>query len=179
MGKRLVADWNFIEKLYRAGGLNNCEIVRANAEAHKHQNAFKPVVTEGAIRAYAKKKGWRRDLAHKVKKEALERLVRGEQVTLIQDEEIVSSAADAMASRVTSYRNTLARAEKVEERLFSELEADTAHEQPAIELEARVRIYKRLIAAMVARVKADRLCWNIDDADNNTAPQRIDIIQEF
>lgn len=78
MAKRV--DWIFVEQLYRAGGLKSRELVRQYAEAHKDQDEFKKTVTEGAIRkqAKAKAKGWKKDLAHMVKKEALEQLVRND-----------------------------------------------------------------------------------------------------
>ncbi|EHK78061.1 putative phage-like protein [Sinorhizobium meliloti CCNWSX0020] len=95
------ADWEAIEREYRAGQIS----LRAIATAHG--------ITEGAIRKRAKAEGWQRALAEKVRQAVREKLVRtdgtqdGTQPQRASDSEIIEGAALRGLNIVTSHRKDL------------------------------------------------------------------------
>lgn len=98
------ADWEAIEREYRAGQLS----LRAIASAHG--------ITEGAVRKKAKAEGWERDLADKVRKAVREKLVRsdadhgtqdGTQPQRATDTSIIDGAANRGFAVVTTHRKDL------------------------------------------------------------------------
>lgn len=197
MAKRV--DWQFVKKLYRAGGMSNCEIVRVYSEAHKDQVEWKPTVTEAAIRKQARLKAWKKDLADKVKKAAREKLVRGEFEFRTksgdqnqQEEEIIEQAAETIAEVVRSHRKDIKRLQRQEADLLRRLTEDetqivigwfkgeATEKKVKMGLEERTRVYQRLVLAIGSRVKLERMAFGIDDdtADPD-APDKIEVHQEF
>lgn len=95
------ADWEAIEREYRAGQIS----LRAIATAHG--------ITEGAIRKRAKAESWQRALAGKVREAVREKLVRtdgtqdGTHPQRASDAEIVEGAAIRGLNVITSHRKDL------------------------------------------------------------------------
>lgn len=118
-------DWERIEIAYRAGVLTLREIATQVGG-----------VTEGAIRKRAKRDGWTRDLAAKIKAKA-DYLVRKESVrksgTLesgvpaATEREVVDSVAAQQAGVRLKHRRLAARAQELTESLISELESQTGN----------------------------------------------------
>jgi hypothetical protein len=197
MAKRI--DWDFVKRLYRAGGLSNCEIVRQYAEAHKDQNEWKPTISEAGLRKQAKLKGWKKDLADRVKKEVREKLVRGEyepeSASSNQDEldELtVQQAAASITQMIQLHRKDLDELKALEADLLRRLKDDenqvvigwyegiASEHEVKLGLKDRTQVYKTLVQSIGQRIKLERLAWGIDEApDDPLAPDKIEIIQEF
>ena len=121
---RPAADWELIEKLYRAGLLSLREIAKAADDA----------VTEGAIRKRAKKDQWTRDLGPKiaqraddlVRKEALEAVRKpSTQLTPASEREVIEANAELQHKVRMEARQDVVRLEKMVRSLMTELEAET------------------------------------------------------
>ncbi|WEX75244.1 hypothetical protein PYH37_000629 [Sinorhizobium numidicum] len=98
------ADWEAIEREYRAGQISH----RAIASAHG--------ITGGAIRKKAKSEGWQRVLADEVRQAVREKLVRsdadegtqdGTHAQRASDSEIIEGAAIRGLNVITSHRKDL------------------------------------------------------------------------
>lgn len=118
---RPAADWELIEKLYRAGLLSLREIAKAANDA----------VTEGAIRKRAKKDQWTRDLGPKIAQRADE-LVRKEvvrkpstQMTPASEREVIEANAELQYKVRMEARQDVVRLENLVRSLMTELEAET------------------------------------------------------
>lgn len=118
---RPVADWELIERLFRANLLSLREIAKAADDA----------VTEGAIRKRAKKDGWTRDLGAKIAQKA-EELVRKEvvrtastQLTAASEREVIDANAELQYRVRMEARQDVVRLEKLVRSLMSEVEAET------------------------------------------------------
>lgn len=118
------ADWEAIEREYRAGQLSVREIAR------QHD------VTEGAIRKKAKETGWSRPLAGKVREAVSEKLLRadgtqeGTQAQRADDDAIVDAAARRVVEVVTSHRRDLAQLHGLKRILAGRLAAHLHGEMP-------------------------------------------------
>lgn len=120
MSERKAADWEAIERDYRAGLLSLREI------ATKDGN-----VTEGAIRKKAKGQGWTRDLSAKIKAKA-DDLVRKQEVrTQVRSEsaanerQAIEASAQAIAAVRLNHRGDIKRARDLVIRMLEELELQT------------------------------------------------------
>lgn len=118
---KATADWELIEKLYRANLLSLREIAKAADDA----------VTEGAIRKRAKKDGWTRDLGAKIAQKA-EELVRKEvvrtastQLTPASEREVIDANAQLQYQVRMDARQDVVRLENLVRSLMTELEAET------------------------------------------------------
>jgi len=192
-------DWSFIRLLWCAGGLSNRQIVRQYNEANLDQDHWKPTVTEGAIRLKAKRNGWQKNLADRIKKEVREKLIRAHYAPERantnpedQDNEIVEQAAETIAQVIQLHRKDICKLKSQERDLLRRLREDedqviigwyqgkpTEH-TIKMGLEQRSRIYQRLVAAICQRIKLERLAWGIDEANpNSEIYERIEIIQNF
>lgn len=116
--KKLLPDWEGIEKLYRAGMIS----VRAIAELHE--------VTEGAIRKKAKNQGWERDLTAKVQQKARDELVRAEVRTaharthgVRTEREIVEAAALTVVTVVREHRRDISTGRNIVALLSAQLQS--------------------------------------------------------
>lgn len=133
---RVAPDWERIESDYRAGLLSLREIGSKDGR-----------VTEGAIRKRAKKLGWTRDLAAKIKAKADE-LVRKEAVRIPGTQQteyapaaervLVEANAHAIATVRLGHRKDISTARTLCLTLLTELNAVTG-EQLTIELLADLR----------------------------------------
>ena len=113
------ADWELIEKHFRAGVLSNVQI------------ATECGVTEGAIRKRAKRDQWTKNLKAKIQARA-EELVRRELVrvpstrlTPVSEKETVEVNAQATAIILIKQKGSINRSHQLFESLMSELEATT------------------------------------------------------
>jgi len=107
-------DWEAVEREYRAGQLSVSEIGRQHGVSHT------------AINKRAKKDGWSRDLAARVRQEVSARLVSGE-VSAANAHEAVDVAAQRGVEVVRSHRRDIGRGRDVLARLIEELDMVTAH----------------------------------------------------
>lgn len=115
------ADWELIERHYRAGML----VLR--------QVATEGGVTEGAIRKRAKRDGWTRNLNTKIQTRAAE-LVRkhavrktGTQKNALSEKEIVEDNAQAVAIILIAQKGSIKRGHALFANLLDELELTTAN----------------------------------------------------
>lgn len=119
---RAAADWESIEREYRAGVYSVREIGR------RHN------VSEAAIRKRAKEKCWRRDLTTRVHAELRTRLTIPEAKQRIEAEadpeaesRIVDEAASTLVQVVTVHRQDIAKGRSLIELLFGQLNEAAAH----------------------------------------------------
>lgn len=112
-------DWERIESDYRAGILSVREIAASQG------------ITHGAINKRAKRDGWTRDLAAKIKAKA-DALVSKREVstsvsteTAVSERLIVEANAEAIAQVRLTHRGDIARARKLCMSLLAEIEVET------------------------------------------------------
>ncbi len=105
--QRATADWESIERLYRAGVLS----IREIAKIHE--------VSDTAIRKKAKELGWERDLTAKVQAKARDELVRASVRTALTREnlrterDIIEEAALTVVAVVREHRSGIATARRI------------------------------------------------------------------
>ncbi|MFJ3117833.1 hypothetical protein ACIPI6_14960 [Pseudomonas protegens] len=119
MTEKVVPDWERIEQLYRAGLLSIREIAASCGVSHV------------AIQKRAKRGGWVRDLAAKIKAKA-DSLVTRDMVTSVVTKEqavtergIVEANAQVIASIRIAHRTDIGRSRRLANKLLDELEAMT------------------------------------------------------
>jgi hypothetical protein len=112
-------DWERIEAEYRAGVLSVREIAASQGISHV------------AVQKRAKRDGWARDLAAKIKAKA-DALVTKQAVTsavtaerAVTDKAIVEANAEVIAQVRLNHRGDIARARKLAMSLMSEIEVET------------------------------------------------------
>jgi hypothetical protein len=176
--KKPKADWEAIEREYRAGQQSLREIGRQFG------------VTEGAIRKKAKAEGWARNLLEAVRETAAAELVRSE-VRTADSRAIVAEAAGRVVEIVRSHRKDIRGARDLASRLMGELdvtttaqdeivsliEAETANDKSPkrrnamlrmIELPNRARVIADLSRAMHTLVGLERQAFSIDPKGGET-----------
>lgn len=119
--RRKEIDWEAIEREYRAGQLSVVEIGRQHDVSHT------------AINKRAKKEGWQRDLAKRVRQEASARLV-SDSVSEANAEQAVNEAAARVVEVVREHRKDIKAGRNLVARMMSELDATTS-QQDALETE--------------------------------------------
>lgn len=189
-----VADWELIERHYRAGVMSNVQI------------ATEFGVTEGAIRKRAKRDQWVKNLKAKIQARADE-LVRREMVrapstsmTPISEKETVEANAQATAIIQIVQKGSIKRAHALFENLMSELEESTNNRElfaklgelldesyensdgkmvqdklneiyrKAISMPGRIDGAKKLTEILEKVVKLEREAFGIDDGDKGLTP---------
>lgn len=135
--KKAAPDWERIEGDYRAGVLSLREIATKDG-----------CVTEGAIRKRAKRDGWTRDLAAKIKAKA-DDLVRKDAVrndgtqksglSTATEREIIDANAHQIARVRGEHRSDISRSRSLVLTLLGELEGQTASNEMLVELGAMMR----------------------------------------
>jgi hypothetical protein len=122
------ADWELIERHYRAGILS------------LRQTATEGGVTESAIRKRAKRDGWSRNLKAKIQNRA-EELVRKSEVRKVSaqaralpEKEIIEVNAQAVATVLIVQKGSIKRMHSLAEKLMDELEATTDNKELFIQL---------------------------------------------
>lgn len=179
-------DWQRIEFEYRANRLSNREISKR----------YGP--TEGAIRLKAKKEGWKKNLAHRVKERTEELLVRRQLRTPyardVPDEEMTEDIANRSADIVQSHRRDINQARTLAAVLMGELQSQTnmrdllaefvkeeAEEagwsvkrqmmvERAISLQGRVQCLEGLSRAMKTLQTLERQAFGIDGKESDRDP---------
>lgn len=194
MGKRINHD--YIEPLYRAGKLSNCEICRQYEEDHKGQKKWKPTVSESAIRKRAKEKGWEKNLASKVKQQVKENLVRHEVRDLhnshqvASDQEIIKKAAEVGSGVILRHRSEIKALLAIEDQLLSQIETAQksymANYQGQIisqEVELTVKeksaTLKDLADVRAKRIALERQAYNLDEDGAGTSKSFEDYLKEL
>jgi len=172
MAKRKRINWDFIEPLYRMGGLSNCEIVQQYKACHKNSDEWKGTVSEGAIRKQAKLKVWEKNLAGRVSEQIKEKLVRAEvRDSNLDDDGIVNAASETGANVVLRHRDEIAALSATEANLLLELDGLTDDTS----LKDKTICLKNIAHVRAQRIALERQTFNIDDAFNprpDTSPTK-------
>jgi hypothetical protein len=119
--EKVAPDWERIESDYRAGFLSVREIAAPQG------------ITEGAIRKRAKKDGWERNLAGRIREKAAA-LVRKEAVrtevrnnTSVLERVIVEANAELQSTITIAHRQDIQSGRRLAMSLMTELEAETGN----------------------------------------------------
>lgn len=173
--RRPKADWEAIEREYRAGLLSIREIAKRND------------CSDTAIRKKARQEGWDRDLSSKVRAKVRTKLVRTKVRTPQPSEnEIVETAAEEAFQVETLQRADISRYRNISNKLLDELEAQTdgagvidqaklALEQSdmvglatAVEkmtsLPERIRSFAQASTALKNYITLERQAYSLDDS---------------
>jgi hypothetical protein len=163
--RKLPTDWEKIEFEYRAGQLSVSEIGRRLG------------VTEGAIRKRAKRDGWTRPLADKVREAVRERLVRGDGTNLgtntqrANDVEIIEAASLRGLAVVTSHRKDLEQLHALKRIILTRLAAylnSEPVEGPFIgEKETPGDLVEKLSRVTSRLIPLERQAHNLDDSSGS------------
>jgi len=155
LATRKLTDWDSIEPLYRAGAMSNCEICRQYEADHVHSQTYRVTVTETAIRAQAKKKGWQKDIAEKVKSRVREKLVRDEvRGSNLSENDIIEQATEEPVKIALGQRARTAGALDFQDKLLQELreqfQAEKELSSPAkpVDVMRKVRAFKDLVVSL-------------------------------
>lgn len=169
-------DWEKIEAEYRAGAMSVREIGRRNGPA------------EGTIRKRAKKQGWKKDLARRVRQEVRNQVVRTEvrkkdAAELRTDREIVEASAKIGADVIMEHRDRISKGRQIVDTLIEQLgvtleyigeieetidKSDTvgtiqqSRMHDAISLPSHAKVVTNLAAAMKTFVSLERQAHNLD-----------------
>jgi hypothetical protein len=112
MAAKAKADWEAIEREFRAGQLSVREIAAQQGISHT------------AINKRAKEQGWTRDLAKAVRQKVSDTLVSSE-VSSVNAQEAIDTAAARGVELIRQHRRSLGRAQTIIEKLLAELERGT------------------------------------------------------
>lgn len=196
--EKKTADWELIEKHYRAGIMSLREVATAGG------------VTEGAIRKRAKRDMWSRDLKAKIKQRA-EELVRKEvvrkpstQLTPVTEKQVIEDNAEVQYRVRMGHRTDIGRSRKMFSSLMSELESMTDDKvlfdslgklmakqaandinpveamalkglyQKVMSLPNRAATAKQIVEILEKTVKMEREAFGIDD--NQVADNPVDTL---
>ena len=178
--KRHVADWEAIEREYRAGQLSVREIARQHDVSHV------------AVAKRAKAESWQRSLGQRVRDEVTTRLVTSE-VTSGNAKEAVETAVVRGVEIVRQHRHAIGRGRDLALRLLDELdaattnvgelremiEAETSGDKTvqrrnammrAVELPSRAGVIKDLSAAAKNWVALERQAFSLGDDGSPDEP---------
>lgn len=192
--KRTTADWEAVERDFRAGIRSLREIAADHG------------ITEGAIRKRAKTQEWSRDLAGKVRakadelvrKELVRSEVRNDPTRVLEERQVVAIEAEVQARIQIQHRTDVPRARRLVLRLLAECEAmadepeqftalgelllradesggvEKLHRayQTAISLPTRIKGVKDLCEALRVLVELERKVFNIEVAPDPEGPNR-------
>lgn len=180
MSKRKYIDWDSIEPLYRAGGLSNYEICKQYAADHINSEVWKKEATEGAVRNRAKAKGWKKNIAGKVREQIKEKLLRNElrsdekNVTL-SDNDIIEQAAEAGSNVIIRHRKEIVALLKHEDELLTELsskpkklylstfQGTILSKEVGLTVTEKSITLKNLAAVRTQRITLERQAHSLDD----------------
>lgn len=187
-------NWDFIEPLYRASGLSNYEIARQYQITHANSDKHKQTLTEAAIRDYAKRHKWQRDLSDAVRRRTEDKLLRvGLRKCEVEgdakpaDEEIVEAAAETRAQVVQLHRRDLHELDEIEADIIRRLNDDEDqvlvgwYEGVASEhvvklgLLDRARCLRELTTARSKRILLARIAWGLDDKKNLSETRAVEV----
>lgn len=189
---RSKADWEAIEREYRAGQLSIVEIGRQHGVSHT------------AINKRAKRDGWKRDLTKQVQREVSARLVSAEvspEVSAANAKEAVDLAAERGVVLVLQHRKALSRSRAIAEKLFNELEglidnsdeveaaivAETAQDKDsqrrnamlrAVSLPSRAATLRELSQVLKNTLPLERQAFNLDKGGDDEDGVQVVIFAE-
>lgn len=173
MADRKQIDWEAVEREYRAGQLSVVEIGRQHGVSHT------------AINKRAKRDGWARNLADRVRKEVSTRLVSTE-VSPETEAQAVDIAAARGVQIVREHQSSIGRGQKMVSVLFGELEEASANREAvdaeieaatsgdkggkrrammlrAVALPSRATTLTNLAGALKTLVGLERQAFSLDD----------------
>lgn len=188
-GTRATADWEGIERLYRAGLLS----IREIGKIHD--------VSDTAIRKRAKEQGWQRDLTAKVQQKAREDLVRSAVRTAHAREDvrtersIIEEAALTVVTVVREHRSSIATGRNIVavlaqqlldaagqrdelETIIDEVTAEDATSErrnklaKAVSLPVHAATARELSMALKNLVGLERQAFNVPDVTPETPPEQ-------
>ncbi len=198
--KRKLIDWDSVEPLFKLGSLSNYQICAQYAEDHKHSQVWKTEITEGSIRARAKSKGWKKNIAAKVQKEIKEKVLRNDlrndsdlrKQNNLSDKDIIDQAAEIGSGVILRHRKEIKALLEFEEAFLIELGATPKRGQFAsfqgdissievdLTLPEKVKTLKDLTAVRAQRIALERQAFNIKEdtePDDGTGEDRVWIIK--
>lgn len=178
MTKDNPADWEAVEREYRAGQLSVSEIGRVFGLSHT------------AINKRAKKFGWARNLTERVRQQVSDRLV-SEEVSETNAETAVDAAASRIVAIVREHRKDISEGRSLVELMFDELrtgiekrdeiedaiEDETAKDKnpvrrsmmlKAVALPSRAGVIRDLTGALKNLVGLERQAFNMDASLDET-----------
>lgn len=189
---RCVADWESIEKDYRAGVLSIREVGKLHS------------VSDTAIRKKAKVEGWQRDLTARVAEVVRSELVRSEVRTASPqtEREIIEVAAATVVQIVRGHRGRIRQGNELVDLLTKQL-IDVAGKRDefegdieiacrddksperfsrlmkAVSLEKHAAIAVNLANATKTWVGLERQAFNIEDGSGGGSPQDVDVVSRY
>lgn len=144
-------DWEAIEREYRAGQLSVAEIARQHG------------ITHPAILKRAKRDGWTRNLAARVREKVTERLVT-EDVTAGNAQEVVDHAAARGVEVVRQHRRDIRSLNDLAERLRSKADALIEKVESLKDLTDATSAIESLARTTSRLVPLERQAFSLDDA---------------
>lgn len=154
------ADWESVEREYRAGVLSVREIGKAAGLSHV------------AVLKKAKREGWTQNLAARVKEAVTTKLVTAD-VTIGNQREIIEAVALRSVDVILAHRKDIAKLRTMATGMTAELEADA--EKPAKErmsLKERASIIESLSRTTARAVVLERQAFGLDD--DTKAPDSVE-----
>lgn len=148
------ADWESVEREYRAGVLSVREIGKAAGVSHV------------AVIKRAKRYGWTQNLAARVKEEIARRLVASEVTEEVTGNHraIVEAAALRSIDVILAHRKMIARHRGIADGLDAELEAESAKaENDRLPLKDRAAIFESLTRSSGRVITLERQAFGLDD----------------
>jgi len=182
---RKPADWEAIEREFRAGQLSVREIARQHGISH------------AAINKRAKLEGWTKNLAAKVRQEVSNRLV-STSVSSGNAREAVDTAAARGVELVRQHQSSLGRANRIAETLMAELqrgcdrldeieeaiEEETGDDQnsnrrnamlKAVSLPSRAATLRELSQTLKNLIPLERQAFNLDEPGDDEPATKSDV----
>lgn len=182
MTNRKPIDWEAVEREFRAGQLSVVEIGRQHGISHT------------AVNKRAKRDGWTRNLAGRVRQEVSARLVSDE-VSTARETEAIETAAARGVQVVRQHRRDITEASRLTRALMAELDEATVQNdeildaiedetkgdangrrraamQRAVALPSRAGVMKDLATSAKILIELERRAFNLDaapDEDPNDA----------
>lgn len=193
--KRKYIDWDSIEPLYRAGLLSLNEICAQYEADHKHSQVWKTSVTHAAILKKAKAKGWKRNLANRVKERTKEKLVTSLVTSCnqsdnqgISDDDIIEKAAEVGREVITRHMKEINALLSIEDSLLNQI--DTAKKSYLANYQGKIiskevdltvkeksATLKDLADVRAKRIALERQAYNLDD-DKSVSEMSVTISKE-
>ncbi len=180
MAKRKLINWDYIEPLYRVGALSNYEIAAQYGDVHKDSKTWKQTVSEAVIRKQAGLKGWKKNLADRVKTRVRENLVRGKGAHAhLTDEEVVHQAAEVGSNVVLRHRDEIAALIGHENRLLEELgceptkvhvssyQGDVTETLLGLTVREKADTLRALAQVRAQRIALEREAYNLNEPETD------------